>query len=555
MKLFRIYNGILQFFRALQILKIISGYAIKEWYYRTRLGRRRLRRKKNILGGRTTAERLREAIEELGPTYIKFGQILADRPDLISDKFREELKKLQTNAFPLNDEEAIALIEDELGDNIENIFAEFDHRCIASASIGQVYQGRLKNGEDVVIKIQRPRIISKIKLDIYLMHFIAVRMVRNYPDLVAINVVGFVDEFEDKITKELDYSIEAANIKRFEYMFQNDSNIHIPRVYTQYTTKKLLIMEKIVGIAPDNIQKLKDEGYNLTTIATNGAHALLKMILEEGFFHADPHPGNVFILPGNIVSFIDFGMVGVLRPREMNFLSQFALGFVRRDTKSIAAALLSLCDVKFFDKKEDLEFRLDQILKQYGHLKIEDVDFSNVMQDCINVVVMFKLQIPSGIFMLAKALATLQKFAGNLDSTISLTPIIIPYAKRLIMHRFSPMKLATNIYDVLTDFTALVSSFPSTVNEILYKAKKGVIKMDVDINANNPVLKVFRNIAYRFVGSFLIIGLFVGSILLLVKDQHVIFGKVGFIISTFLLVIMLFRVLFFKKRYYPDEYD
>jgi ubiquinone biosynthesis protein len=550
MKIFRLYTNWLQLVRALQIIRVLIKHAYREWFYRTKMGKRRLRKHpKAQLDVRTTPERVRLTIEELGPTYIKFGQILADRPDIISERFRIELKKLQSRAIPVDDDTAIKLIEDELSDSIDNVFSEFDRHCLAAASIGQVYQARLKStGEEVIVKIQRPHIVSKIRLDVYLMRYVAKQFAKSYPELVAINVTGFIREFEDKIMKELDYSMEASNIKRFEFMFKDDPTIHIPKVYMEYTTRKLLVMEKINGISPDRLDRLKEEGYDLHRIAVNGANALLKMILEDGFFHADPHPGNIFILPGNVVSFIDFGMVGVLRPREMNFLAQFCLGFVRKDTRAIASSLLTLCDVKFFDKTEDLEFHLDQILKQYGHLEVDEIDFSKVMQDCINVVVVFQLQIPSGIFMLAKALATLQKFAGDLDPGIALTPIVLPYAKKLVFTRFNPRKLASDIYDTIKDYVSLVNTFPASVNEILYRIKEGTVQHNVNIDEKNPLTQTFRVIGYRMVAALLIIGVFIGSSILIVNTPQRPYGQFALFFSSFLVLVMLLRVLFVKKK-------
>ncbi len=553
MKIFRFYSNLMQFFRAMQIVKILLKHALREWFYRSRIGRRRMRHRmrhhpKAQLEVHTTPERVRITIEELGPTYIKFGQILADRPDMISERFRIELKKLQSTAFPFDDSVAIKLIEDELGDVIENVFSEFDRHCLAAASIGQVYQGRLRTGEEVVIKIQRPHIEKKIRLDLYLMHYVAKQFVKNYPELAAINVVGFIDEFEDKIHRELDYNQEAGNIRRFEFMFQDDPTVHIPKVFMQYTTRRLLVMEKLNGITPDHIGLLKKEGYDMHQLAVNGANALLKMILEEGFFHADPHPGNLFILPGNVVGMIDFGMVGVLRPREMNFLAQFSMGFVRHDARSIAAALLTLCDVKFYDRTEDLEFSLDQLIKQYRHLTIDEIDFSKVMQECLNVVVTYQLKIPSGIFMLVKALASLQKFAGQLDPTISLTPLLMPFAKKLVMQRYTPRKIASNIYDTLMDYVTLANTLPGSVNEILYKLKEGTVHHQVHVDDKNPITKVLRLIGYRLTAALLIIGVFVGSSIMIVNTPERPYGQFALYFSSVLILLLLLKVLFARNK-------
>jgi ubiquinone biosynthesis protein len=553
MKIFRIYSNLLQFIRAMQILRILLKHALREWFYGSRIGRSYLRRRmrrhpKAQIQVHTTPERVRITIEELGPTYIKFGQILADRPDMISERFRLELKKLQSTAFPFDDGTAIKLIEDELGDVIENVFSEFDRHCLASASIGQVYQGRLLTGEEVVIKIQRPHIEKKIRLDLVLMHYVAKQFVKNYPELAAINVVGFIDEFEDKIHKELDYNQEAANIKRFSFMFQDDPTVHIPKVFMQYTTRKLLVMEKLNGITPDHIDLLKKEGYDMHQIAVNGVNALLKMFLEEGLFHADPHPGNLFILPNNVVGMIDFGMVGVLRPREMTFLAQFAVGLVRYDAKAIASALLTLCNVKFYDRMDDLEFSLDQLLKQYQHFTIEEIDFSKIVQDCLNVMIEYKLMIPSGIFMLAKALASLQKFAGQLDPTLSLTPFVIPFAKKLVMQQYAPRKIASNIYDTLLDYVTLVNTLPGNINEILYKLKEGTIHHQVHIDEKNSIAQVMRLIGYRLTSALLIIGIFVGGSIMIINTPERPYGQFILYLSSALFIILLLKLMFAKKK-------
>ena len=352
MKLTNVYVGYLKINRALEIAGILLHQGFDELIARTWLGRRmRKRRIRQAKPVYTTEERLRLTIEDLGPTYIKFGQILADRPDVVSERFRKELKKLQSRALPFDDQLARNLIEDELGMPIDHVFATFDDTCMASASIGQVYGAILLDGSPVIVKIRRPKIEQKIKLDLYLMRFLAAKLAKNYPEMAAINIVGVVDEFGESILRELDYNNEAANIKRFQQMFDGNPTVYIPKVYQEYTTQRLLVMERITGITPDDPTVLKANGLDTQQIALNGANALLTMILKYGFFHADPHAGNIFIMPNNVIGFIDFGMVGVLTPRDMNFLANISLGFVRRDPAAIADALITLCNVRFFKKR------------------------------------------------------------------------------------------------------------------------------------------------------------------------------------------------------------
>lgn len=253
MRVTDVYVSYLKLARMVQIITILTKHATKEMINHSFLGRhirkRRIRQHKPVY---TTQERLRLAIEDLGPTYVKFGQILADRPDILSDRFRKELKKLQTNALPFDDNLAVRLIEDELGAQIKDVFSDFNPHCIASASIGQVYTGRLKSGHDVVVKIRRPNIDQKIKLDLYLMRYVAKRLAREYPEMEAINVVGVVDEFGESIFKELNYYNEATNILRFREIFKENPTIYIPHVNMKYTTHKMIIMERIFGMPPDD---------------------------------------------------------------------------------------------------------------------------------------------------------------------------------------------------------------------------------------------------------------------------------------------------------------
>lgn len=257
MHIVNIYISYLKMVRASQIVWVLAKHSFSELFAHSRLGKRRRRKNKGEVHKHvyTTPERLRMTIEELGPTFVKFGQILADRPDMVSERFRVELKKLQSRAEPFDNNTALGLIEKEMNAPIDEVFAEFDTTPLAAASIGQVYQGRLHSGEEVVLKIQRPFIENKIKLDIYLMKFIARKFAKSYPELAAINIVGLIDEFSETIVKELDYTFEASNILRFAMMFKDDPTVHIPAVYTKYSSKKLIVMEKVEGITPDTPRK------------------------------------------------------------------------------------------------------------------------------------------------------------------------------------------------------------------------------------------------------------------------------------------------------------
>lgn len=538
MRITSIYKRYFQLMRAKEVLFIVVKHAFKDWFSHGRSRKRRVGAQRQVY---TTQERLRITIEELGPTYIKFGQILADRPDMISEALRKELKKLQSSAQPMKDELAIELIENELGCAIDELFNNFDRRCLASASIGQVYQAELKTGEKVIVKIQRPHIENKIKLDLYLMHYLARRTSQSYPELAAVNIVGLIEEFGAGIMMELDYHNEASNIMRFNEMFKAEEAIKVPKVYMELCSKRLLVMEKIEGYAPDDPELLRSAGLDPNVVAVNGANALLKMILEHGFFHADPHPGNIFVMENNVVAFIDYGMTGTLKPREMNFLADFCLGFAKGDAKSLANALLSLCGIKYFDRVDELEFELSELIKRNSYIPFEKMDFANIIQECVNMIVRYRLQIPSGIFMLVKALATIQKFAVKLAPDLSLGPIIMPYARQIVMHKYHPRRIAGAIYDTIKSYVNLAQTLPDDVGEILYKVKIGKVNHDISIHDGEKIIKRFG----RIIGIVaLVCSTFLGSIALVIWSNQKVFGEFLLFASTIMLFILLLKLMF-----------
>ena len=541
MKIVSIYISFLQMNRAFQIMGILIKHSFGELFAHTRFGKRRRKVHKIV---HTTPERIRMTIEDLGPTFVKFGQILADRPDMVSEKFWIELKKLQSRAVPFDSEYAIARIEKELNAPLEQVFSEFDRLPLAAASIGQVYQGRLLSGDEVVVKIQRPFVENKIKLDIYLLKYLSKRFAKQYPELAAMNITGLINEFSATILKELDYTIEASNINRFRIMFKDNPSVHIPVVHTQHCTKKLLVMEKIHGIPPDDLGALQAAGLDLSQIARNGADALLTMILKHGFFHADPHPGNIFVMEGNVIGFIDFGMFGALTPRDLDFLADFAIGFVSRNSDTISHALVTLCGKKFFEHREELKFEIHQMMMQYTGIPIETINFAGAIQNCVDIIVKYKLQIPSGIFMLIKALATLEKFATSLDPSLALAPVIVPYAKEVVKGKYSPRRIASEIYDTLNNYVSFIRDFPNDVSEILYKLKEGKIKHDVILDDNTLFIKTIRMVSRRIAYVIMLIGLFIGSIVLIVFDRDNGYGHFILIATSILILLQMLKWLF-----------
>lgn len=546
MRIISIYITILQIRRALQILGVIVKLGFTEMFDHINIYiLHRNCRRHNPLKTYTTPERIRNTIEKLGPTYIKFGQILADRPDVVSKNFRIELKKLQSKAKPFDNSLAMNLIEKSLGKPINNVFSYVSPQPLAAASIGQVYDAKLLSGAEVVIKIQRPFIENKIKLDIYLMKYLTLKLAKNYPELTAINITGLIDEFSDSIMRELDYNNETNNLKLFGELFIDNKTVKIPRVYDHLSSKTLIVMEKIKGITPNTRDNLLSAGLQPDIVVRRGTDTIIKMVLEYGIFHADPHPGNLFIGKDNVIGIIDFGMVGMLRPREMDFIADFILGFSKKDETLLTKSLLTLCNKHYFENYDDLRFDIKQMLLQNVNSKIVDMkNFSKIMQKSIDLLIKHKLQIPSGIFLLVKTFATLEKFASNLDPSVEIAPIVIPYAQRLIKERYSSKKVATDIYETITNYIDLIRDLPTNLNEIIFKLKEGKIKHEIKLEDDMLFTKTLRSISLRISYVILIIGLFIGSTILIVWDSDRRFGLIILYFSTILILFLLIRWMF-----------
>lgn len=513
MWIFQVARFFRNMMRLLVIFFIIFKHILKNWMYNTWVRRIFDPKGKRLT---STAEQMRLTIEELGPTFIKFGQILADRPDLASDHLREELKKLQANARPMDDNLALNIIETELGDTLDQVFLHLDRKHLASASIAQVYSGTLKTGERVAIKVQRPNIKHKIEIDLVLMKILARQVVRSYPGLASFNIVGFVEDFGENLMKELDFTNEASNMLRFTDMFKDDPRCYIPKVYTKYSRQRLLVMEFVEGLPPDDVEGLRAAGFDTQIIAENGTHIVLKMILRHGFFHADPHPGNIFIRGNNQIVLLDHGMAASLKPRQIQALIDFMLGFSKNDPHRIAKSLLSLSEISYFKDQEDLEFRLGELIKKYSYMSYEQVDISAIMTEAFKIISRYGLKVPSNLFTLIKSLATIQKFAEHLEANVSLVSMIRPYATEKIKERFNWDTLVKMVMDSAEDYLYLVSKLPKDIREVVGKMKDGVMRHEINFSEDSFTNKAFRMNINRLAFVFIIGLMMICSTLLMI---------------------------------------
>ena len=547
--MFRIGTAVSELGRAREIIGIIVKYGFNDWISKNGLGKYLVTKKRLIrIGKYNTWERVRMAIEELGPTFIKFGQILADRPDIIPEPLRIELTKLQDEAVPMPDEVAIKTIEEELKTPLMEVFSDFDCQHLASASIAQTYKAKLLNGEEVCVKVQRPGIEGKIELDLSLMSYFAGRMQRMNPEMEAIDVKGVVEEFGKIIRKEMDFRHEAANIIRFQHNFRDDPDVYVPRVYMEYTTKKVIVEEYIHGIKISDIPALIEAGNDPIILSKKAVRTVFTMIFEHAFFHGDPHPGNLFVLPGNILTFIDFGMMGSLRTEQIDFLGKYALGYIRRDPTIMTDALLLVSGKRHFSERQELEFQIGEMLAHYEFLTIEEMDFGEVLQQSIDIIVKFGLKIPPSIYLLVKSLAAIERVAVNLNPGIDFVIEMEPYALDLIAKQFDPRIIFRDVVNSLREYYRLVMELPSELNEIIYKIKEGKFKTQIEVKGFEPLVEEIEQTSNRVSIAIVLAALIIGGSIISQWEDVRWIGTTIFVLAGVVGFFLLFK-LFRRGKY------
>ena len=545
MKISKIGVAMHELGRAREIIGILVKYGFQEWVSNNGFGRFLVSRKRLANIGRFNRyERTRMAFEELGPTFIKFGQIVADRPDVFSEELRAELRKLQDEAIPMPDDLAIAEIEKNLGQPISGIFKEFDRNHLASASIAQTYRAVLLNGDEVCVKIQRPGIRKKIDLDLNLMEFFASRAQKTNPEMEAINLTGVIKEFGKTIHKEMDFRHEAGNVIRFRHNFEGDPDIYVPQVYMEYSKEHILVEEFIDGIKISELVKLRETGLNLEELARKAIRLVFEQIFNHGFFHADPHPGNLFLNKNQTLTFLDYGMMGSLRPEHLGFLGKYVLGYLSRDAHDMTEALLLLSGKRTFSRVKDLEFQIQEMLAHYRYLTVDQMHFGKVMNESVDIIVHFGLRIPPSIYLLVKSLMTIERVAVTLYPEIDFAQEMQPYALDLIRRQFSPKQIAMEVFEALKDYYKLIRELPAEINEILSRIKEGQFKTQIEVKGLEPLNEHIDLASSRIATSIVIASLIVGASIISQWEQLRWVGSVVFMLAGLLgfwLLIRLFR--------------
>jgi len=511
--------------RYLEIARVLAKYGFSDLVAAIRLDRYVPFKKKLIhegedpkLASLSRWERVRLALEDLGPTFVKFGQIMSNRPDLVPGELLSELKKLQESVPSFPGETARQIVEQELAKPIDSLFDDFTVAPIAAASISQVHKATLLSGEIVAVKVQRPNIEQVIKTDLEIMFHLATLIEKHVDGMETINPVAMVKEFNRSITQELDFTVEASHIATFARNFSGDETVYVPHIYLDYTTKHVLIMEFVDGVKPSDRETILQAGLDPKIVAERGADILLAQIFQHGFFHADPHPGNMRILEGNVVCFLDFGMMGFLLPQDREHLGNILIGIANQDAPRITKTLLRMSHSKRPENTEQLEHEVYALLERYSYRSLKDINLIDSLNELVELITSYKLYVAADFYLLAKALVTIEGVGRHLEPDFNFVDHATPFAKRLIRERLSFPSFGKDLYLSLTDLGLLLRDLPSDTRELIDQVKRGRLKVVFEHNGLEPMLKTHEQISNRISFAIVLSALIVGSALIVQAD-------------------------------------
>ena len=474
--------------------------------------------------------RVRSALEEMGPTFVKLGQILATRPDLFPPEWLAEFEKLQDHAHPEPFDKIKIQLQEDLGADPVEIFAEFDHEPLAAASIGQVHRACLKDGSQVVVKVRRPGIRSTVEADLRLLNQVAEIAEKEIRDLRRYQPREIVHQFTLSMRRELDLAAECRNAERMIANFADDPDIIIPRVYWQWTSERVNVQEFINGIPGRDLETLEKAGLDRKLLAKRGADAVLKMILEDGFFHADPHPGNCFYLPDNRLAFIDFGMVGRLSEERRTQVINLLHGLVERDTEHVVKILLRWASHSPVDT-DTLTLEIDNFIDQYHGMALKNLNITELLTDLTTLLRDHQLNLPPDLALLIKAFITLEGMGRQLDPDFNLVEVADPLLRRALLARYSPAEITKRGLKNLSGLIELFTDFPQDMHRLLESVRRGALSVRLDITKpewlGRELDRALNRLSVSLVTSALIVG---SSIVSTVEGgASSFFGLMGFL--------------------------
>ncbi len=494
------------------------------------------------------SERIKKTVEELGPTFIKFAQILSTRPDLIPLELANAFSKLQDEVSPIPFSEIKQVFLEEFGKPVSELF-DGELELVASASLGQVYKGVLPDGDLVAVKVQKPNITQTIASDIAIMRQIASFLKDRLKEYGIDDANMIIDEFEKTIRKELDFNIEALNLKRFAKNFEENPKIKVPRLYESLTTMRILTMEYIDGVKVSDLKKLEERGIDAKLAAKNGFDLLCEQIFLFRYFHADPHPGNIFALDDGRLAFIDFGMMGRIGERDRRYFVDMIYYIVKNEEEKAAYNLLKLAKIKDENMNVDAFCKdMGDIISTYFYGSLKDISIQNLLNDMIALMSRYRVYFREDNYLLTKALITIEGVGKQLDPDFNAAEEIRPFVLRFYKNSRSFGALLGKVGEIPKDVSDFVTEFPDDIKFLIEKLKNGNFKMEfehVGLEAlEQAIEKSFNRLSVAIIISAVLIG---SSLLSFAKMPPLVlgipvFGLIGFTIALLMGIVLIISI-------------
>lgn len=498
----------------------------------------------------TRPERMRQALQELGPTFIKFGQLLSTRPDIVSPEYIHELERLQDQVKPEDPEEIRAEVEKQLGGKLEEIFSYFDAQPLAAGSIAQVHLARTKEGQDVAVKVRRPGIVELIRTDRQILEELAGVIKSMFFEHETIDPQEMVRELGEAMSRETDLNNERRNQLRFLKAFEHDPTVHIPAVYGDYCGEGVLTTEYIDGVKPGDVEKLAEQGLDPKLIAKRATDFVFEQIFELGFFHTDPHPGNFFVLPDNVLAPIDFGQVATLSSRDKWLFDQIVLAVVDNEARRIVDAFERENMMQDQTDMAKLTMDVEQIVGSYWNLPLKEIPFRMVVLKVFDVFRTHHVRPPTGFVLTLKSLMTIESFARSMDPDFNIVEALRPYARRTAFRALEPKRVLRQMRKTLEDASDLLARIPHDVNTIVARIRQG--KFDIRIHHEHleALTKTLDKSSNRISFALIIAALLVASSLLVPQEGTVLglfdlqsMGIFGYVIAAIIGAWLLISIV------------
>jgi ubiquinone biosynthesis protein len=496
--------------RAIEVLSVLSKYGLAGWVAKLDLefAKEFLKSRAGEALARQSAEtRIRLALTELGPTFIKLGQVLSTRADLVGLALAEELQHLQEDA-PADPHPAVrATIEHELGRPLEELFAHFCEQPMASASIGQVHAATLQTGQEVVVKVRHVGVEEKVRVDLDILTGLAL-LAERVPEFKNYRPQATAAEFQRTLLRELDFSREERNLQQFAQDLADNPCVHIPRVYPDLSTGRVLTMERLEGIKLSEPARLAEAGIDLAQISRRGAELYLEMIFSLGYYHADPHPGNVMVLPGNVIGLLDFGMVGRIDEQLREDIEEMLIAIGNRDAMHLTGIITRLGAVPADLDQAGLSLDVADFVSHYATQRLDEFNLSGALREMIDLIRRYQITLPARIAMLIKVLVMLEGTSRLVSPRFSLIEVMGPYQRKMVLRRLSPARQAKKLRRLYSELERLVAVLPRGLIDILQQVQSGRFDVHLDHRGLEPSV---NRLALALITS----ALFLGSSLML----------------------------------------